>query len=58
MNKFINISKNYYRASVLSLILLLSFNFQAEEEKKVEEVKETPAQSSEEKKDKKNGKKD
>ena len=58
MNKFINISKNNYRTCVLSLILLFSFNFQAEEEKKAEEVKETPAQSSEEKKDKKNGKKD
>ena len=58
MNKFINISKNNYRTCVLSLVLLFSFNFQAEEEKKAEEVKETPAQSSEEKKDKKNGKKE
>ena len=50
MNKFINISKNYYRTCVLSLILLFSFNFQAEEEKKAEKVKESPTQSSEEKK--------
>ncbi|MDC1150501.1 hypothetical protein OAT47_03310, partial [Gammaproteobacteria bacterium] len=58
MNNFINISKNYYQACLFSLFLLFPFNFQAEEIAKAEEVKETPDQSSEEKKDKKNGKKD
>jgi hypothetical protein len=50
MNNFINISKNYYQACLFSLFLLFPFNFQAEEIAKAEEVKETPDQSSEEKK--------